>query len=105
MSQPAARPLGGGGGGGRPPTFPQDQFCNLPNMIKKTVRGWGGCNKDLKSSHQTGQTFHNSYNNDIQFSLFAFLQRKAQATTSGKYFPVQTSHSVNKPLIYSTGHV
>ena len=29
-----------------------------------------GLEMDLKSSHQTGKTFHKSYNNDIQFALY-----------------------------------
>ena len=47
--------------------------------------GWGGgvgvISKDLKSSHQTGQGFHNSYNNDIQFPL-CFLYQNCSSTTA-----------------------
>ena len=57
----------GGGMGGL------DLFCNSYKYDKKTSRE-DVISKDLKSSHQTGKTFHKSYNNDIQFPLcFSYL--------------------------------
>ena len=75
---------GGGGMGIRTsphPLFFKTNFVILPNMIK-TCRGEGGLcviSKDLKSSHQTGQTFHKGYNNDVQFPLcfsYSFLLKR-----------------------------
>ena len=40
-------------------------------MIKKLVGGV--ISKDLKSSHQTGQTFHKSYNKGIYAVSFVFF--------------------------------
>ena len=42
-------------------TFHLDQFCNSFKYDKKMVGGRGVISKDLKSSHQTGETFHKSY--------------------------------------------
>ena len=54
-----------------------DLFCNPYKYHRKLVGGGGGViSKDLKSSHQTAQIFHKSYNNDIQFPLcfsYSFL--------------------------------
>ena len=57
------------------PTFLQNQFCNSSKYDKKLV-GSVISKLDMKSSHQTGKTFHKSYNNDIQFPLcfsYSFL--------------------------------
>ena len=52
------------------------QFCNSFKYDKRLVGGRrrGVISKDLKSSHQTRQTFYKSCNNDIQFPFcFSYL--------------------------------
>ena len=57
---------------------------------KKMVGGCEMCNsKDLKSSHQTGQTFHKSCNNDIKFPLmlvFFYIRTSCSSETAPTIF-------------------
>ena len=77
----AAEGGGNGGGGGR----------------------WGEKSEDLKSSHQTGQTFYKSYNNDIQFPLwFSWSYQNCSSAIAPNRLKTVTSFTVTSFTVTSS---
>ena len=75
----------------------------LQTGTKMNQKSYNKCLINLVCSVCTGSIcllFVCFLHTEISLLRRSLLRRSVSTKTSGKYFPIQTSHSVDKPLIY-----